>query len=63
MAYIQKELKMIRVISSFADGPLNFHSTGPAEDQIQTLILSTVDVFECSQLRSLLLISCCYFNF
>ena len=32
---------MIRVISSFADGPVNFHSTGPAEDQIQKLILST----------------------
>ena len=34
---------MIRVISSFADGPVNFHSTGPAEDQIQKLISSTVD--------------------
>ena len=33
---------MIRVISSFADGPANFHSTGPAEDQIQKLISSTV---------------------
>ena len=33
---------MIRVISSFADGPVNFHSTGPAEDQIQKLISSTV---------------------
>ena len=32
---------MIRVISSFADGPVNFHSTGPAEDQIQKLISST----------------------
>ena len=32
---------MIRVISSFADGPANFHSTGPAEDQIQKLISST----------------------
>ena len=34
---------MIRVISSFADGPVNFHSTGPAEDQIQKLISSTED--------------------
>ena len=33
---------MIRVISSFADGPVNFHSTGPPEDQIQKLISSTV---------------------
>ena len=32
---------MIRVISSFAEGPVNFHSTGPAEDQIQKLISST----------------------
>ena len=32
---------MIRVISSFADGPVNFYSTGPAEDQIQKLISST----------------------
>ena len=32
---------MIRVISSFADGPVNFHSTGPPEDQIQKLISST----------------------
>ena len=32
---------MIRVISSFADGPVYFHSTGPAEDQIQKLISST----------------------
>ena len=32
---------MIRVISSFADGPVNFHSTGPVEDQIQKLISST----------------------
>ena len=31
---------MIRVIS-FADGPVNFQSTGPAEDQIQKLISST----------------------
>ena len=36
---------MIRVISSFADGPVNFHSTGPAEDQIQKLISSTVAQF------------------
>ena len=41
MAYIQKKLKMMRVISSFADGPVNFHSTGPPEDQIQKLISST----------------------
>ena len=41
MAYIQKKLKMMRVISRFADGPVNFHSTGPAEDQIQKLISST----------------------
>ena len=41
MAYIQKKLKMMRVISSFADGPVNFHSTGPTEDQIQKLISST----------------------
>ena len=34
---------MIRVISSFADGPVNFHSTGPAEDQIQKLISSTAE--------------------
>ena len=32
---------MIKVISSFADGPVNFNSTGPAEDQIQKLISST----------------------
>ena len=41
MAYIQKKLKMMRVISSFANGPVNFHSTGPTEDQIQKLISST----------------------
>ena len=63
MAYIQKKLKMMRVISSFADGPVNFHSTGPTEDQIQKLISSTVGVFKCSQLRSLLLIFRYYFNF
>ena len=33
---------MIRVISGFADGPVNFNPTGPAEDQTQKLILSTV---------------------
>ena len=32
---------MIRVISSFADGPVKFNPTGPAEDQNQKLILST----------------------
>ena len=32
---------MIRVISSFGDGPVNFNPTGPAEDQTQKLILST----------------------
>ena len=40
---------MIRVISSFADGPVNFHSTGPAEDQIQKLISSTdFNLFSCN---------------
>ena len=33
---------MIRVISSFADGPVNFNPTGPVEDQTQKLISSTV---------------------
>ena len=37
-----KKLKMVRVISSFADEPVNFNRTGPAEDQTQKLILSTV---------------------
>ena len=37
---------MIRVISSFADGPVNFHSTGPPEDQIQKLISSTDFILE-----------------
>ena len=32
---------MIRVISSFADGPVNFIPAGPAEDQTQKLILSS----------------------
>ena len=32
---------MIRVISSFADGPVNFNTTGPVEDQIQKLISRT----------------------
>ena len=43
---------MIRVISSFADGPVNFHSTGPAEDQIQKLISSTeVDTLKHSNIE------------
>ena len=33
---------MRRVISSFADEPVKFNRTGPAEDQTQKLILSTV---------------------
>ena len=37
----QKKLEMKRVISSFADGPVNFNPTGPAEDQTQKLISST----------------------
>ena len=32
---------MIRVISSFADGPVNLNPTGPSEDQTQKLIQST----------------------
>ena len=33
---------MIRVISSFADGPVNFNPTpGPVEDQTQKLISRT----------------------
>ena len=32
---------MMRVISSFGDGPVNFNPTGPAEDQTQKLMLST----------------------
>ena len=42
---------MIRVISSFADGPVNFHSTGPAEDQIQKLISSTEEIHKTDILR------------
>ena len=35
----QKNFKMIKVISSFADGPLNFNPTSPAEeDRTQKLI-------------------------
>lgn len=41
MAYIQKKLKMIRVTSSFAVGPVNLNTSGPAEHQTQKLILST----------------------
>ena len=37
----RKNLKMIRVISSFGDGPVNFNPTGPAEDRTQKLMLST----------------------
>ena len=37
----KKNLKMVRVISSFADGPVHFNPTGPGEDQTQKLILST----------------------
>ena len=37
----QKKMKMIRVNSSFADRPVNFNPTGPAEDQTQKLISST----------------------
>ena len=37
-----KNFKMIRVISSFADGPVNFNPTpGPVEDQTQKLISRT----------------------
>ena len=36
---------MIRVISSFADRPVNFNPTGPAEDQTQKLISSTKSPF------------------
>ena len=32
---------MIRVISCFADGPVNFNPTGLVEDQTQKLISST----------------------
>ena len=35
---------MIRVISSFADGPVNFNPNGPAEDQTQKLISRTVTI-------------------
>ena len=35
-------MEMIRVTSSFADGPVNFNPTGPVEDQAQKLISSTV---------------------
>ena len=35
---------MIIVISSSADGPVNFNPTGPAEDQTQKLISSTAFV-------------------
>ena len=34
-------MEMIRVTSSFADGPVNFNPTGPVEDQTQKLISST----------------------
>ena len=37
----KKSLKMIRVISSFADGSVNFNLTGPAEDQTLKIISST----------------------
>ena len=36
-----KNFKMIRVISSFADGPVNFNPTGPVADQTQKLISRT----------------------
>jgi len=32
---------MIRAISSFVDGPVNFNHTGPEEDQTQKLISGT----------------------
>ena len=32
---------MIRVISSFAHGPVNFNPTGPVADQTQKLISRT----------------------
>ena len=39
---LKKKFKMIRVISSFADGPVNFNPTpGPVEDQTQKLISRT----------------------
>ena len=39
---LNKKFKMIRVISSFADGPVNFNPTpGPVEDQTQKLISRT----------------------
>lgn len=42
MAYVfLKKMEMIRVTSSFADGPVNFNPTGPVEDQVQKLISST----------------------
>jgi len=34
-------MEMIRVTSSFADGPVNFNPTGPVEDQTKKLISST----------------------
>ena len=37
----KNNLKMIRVISCFADGPVNFNPTGLVEDQTQKLISST----------------------
>ena len=40
----KENLEMIRVISSCADGPVNFNPNGPAEDQTQKLISSTVTV-------------------
>ena len=36
-----KKFEMIRVIRSFADGPVNFNPSGPAKDQTQKLISST----------------------
>ena len=39
----RKKLEMIRVISSFADGPINFNPTGPSEEQTQKLI-SSIDI-------------------
>ena len=42
MAYVFfLKMEMIRVTSSFADGPVNFNPTGPVEDQVQKLISST----------------------
>ena len=41
MAHIQKKIENDKSDQTFADGPVNFNPTGPAEDKTQKLISST----------------------